>query len=264
LKKEYCCENRGIGCQQVPISPEQPENVELVPKWLNLWLGDISLGFKFAMSASIALALGFCCGGCIYHNYLKNHAAKRRSRSEQELSAEIKKLLQRLGAKTGELVVTLMWDTTDDLDLHLKLPNGLGEISAECTSVAGGTLDIDGNVCLERGTMKPIENIYWPYCTEKSKDINDHPPLGEYTISVKCFERNQRVRNANLTVVLSISGKEEIFHQTMVEGCSEVKICSFRYTGPVHSHNRHSGHGGSSSSRRSHDDHGHHGINRHH
>jgi len=240
------------------------EGAQPIPKWLDIWLEDMSLSFKFAISASMALVLGCCCGCSIYLSYLKHHAPKPRSATEQELMAEIKKLLHRLGAKTGELAVTLMWDTIDDIDLHLKLPNALGEISAECPEVAGGKLDIDGNQCLERANIKPIENIYWPTCDDASKE---HPPSGEYTIWVKCYSRNQHVRDANLTVVLSASGKKDIFHHRMVQGCSEVKICSFKYNGPENHHNDNSHRHSNSSSRRSHDDHGRHAhssSSRHH
>lgn len=147
-----------------------------------------------------------------------------------ELVAEINKLLHRLGAKSGELAVTLMWDTVDDLDLHLELPNGHGEISAERPSVAGGHLDVDGNQCLERATTKPIENIYWaPY----DPTTKDHPPMGEYTIWIKCFHRVQHLRDPNCTVVVTMSGKKEIFNVHFVAGCTEVKVATFRYHGPA-------------------------------
>jgi hypothetical protein len=251
VKKEYCCEQEAIGCQntfpewdegnQNPVNPTvSPEAV--IPLWLNQWLGDMALSFKFVLSASFALGLGCCCGMCTYAHYLKNHAAKQRAQTEQELMAEVKKLLHRVGAKTGEIAVTLMWDTNDDLDLHLRLPNGLGEISAENPSAHGGRLDIDGNHCLERATMKPIENIYWPEIEHTGRGGEHPPPSGTYTISVKCFARMQYTRDAKLTVVARVGDKTEIWHYTMVVGRSEVVIGTFTYNGPD-SHDNHHHHG---------------------
>mmetsp|Transcript_69491 Transcript_69491/g.196206 ORF Transcript_69491/g.196206 Transcript_69491/m.196206 type:complete len:383 (-) Transcript_69491:174-1322(-) len=230
MKTEYCCENEGVACA---VGFGGQENAgrpsEHVPEWLNAWLGDVSLGIKFTVSATIALMIGSCCGAGMYYHYLVTHAPKQRSPTEIELSAEIKKLLKRLGAKTGEIAITLMWDTIDDLDLHLKLPDGHGEISAENKEVCGGKLDVDGNHTLEMANMKPLENISWP---EYDPREQNHPPIGEYAIYAKVCARLQHLRDPNITVALTVSGQQELFHQRITACCCEVKVCSFKYPGP--------------------------------
>jgi len=233
LKKEYCCENEGIGCQYVPgydVAAQQPGQTP--PRWLKLWLGDLSTGLKFMISGVAALLLGACCGAAMYARQMRAELAERRAQTEHELLHELQKALKRVGAKDGEIAVTLMWDTKDDLDLHVQLPEPYGEISAENPEVAGGRLDIDGNHCLEMNTgMKPIENIYWPKVDSTS---NYHPPIGEYSVYVKAYSKhsNSMEQEANLTAVVSVQGKKDIYHLRLLPGKTEMKVGSFQYSGP--------------------------------
>lgn len=114
LKKEYCCENEGIGCQYVPgydVAAQQPGQTP--PRWLKLWLGDLSTGLKFMISGVAALLLGACCGAAMYARQMRAELAERRAQTEHELLHELQKALKRVGAKDGEIAVTLMWDTKD-------------------------------------------------------------------------------------------------------------------------------------------------------
>mmetsp|Transcript_14447 Transcript_14447/g.36500 ORF Transcript_14447/g.36500 Transcript_14447/m.36500 type:complete len:452 (-) Transcript_14447:261-1616(-) len=290
LKREYCCEEERLGCEvpmagemvqgatvpgetvpgptvpgettdptlgeSVPGETEPGETVpglgEPIPLWLDWWLADAALGMKFTISALLALMLGCCCGVCSYYQWLLKYAPTPRSATEAELALEIKKLLKRAGAKTGELAVSLMWDTVDDLDLHLKLPDCKGEISAEHPEAYGGKLDVDGNHILEMASMKPIENITWP---DYHPAQRNHPPIGRYGVYVKVFGRRQHIRDINITVALSVSGHTELFHQRIMPGVSEVMVCNFDYEGPAesprhsHTHSHTSAHAHSGGSR---------------
>lgn len=81
--------------------------------------------------------------------------------------------------KTGDVQVTLRWDTPDDLDLYVQGPQG-GEVSFFTPEVpSGGKLDVDANgACLER-MAAPVENIFWP--------TNGGVP-GDYVVSVELFQ----------------------------------------------------------------------------
>jgi hypothetical protein len=64
--------------------------------------------------------------------------------------------------QTGDIQITLRWNTADDLDLFVRDPAG-DEVSYFNTSVpSGGQLDVDANMgCAER-MASPVENIFWP------------------------------------------------------------------------------------------------------
>mmetsp|Transcript_63496 Transcript_63496/g.182293 ORF Transcript_63496/g.182293 Transcript_63496/m.182293 type:complete len:425 (-) Transcript_63496:444-1718(-) len=238
MKKEYCCEKESVGCDQ-QLQPDfgngfPPRHVNqgaMIPTWLNSWISpDLTLGAKFIVTGFLVAMLGCSCGCWGMNKYFLQVAPQRRDPTELELAAEIRKLQKRVGAKTGEITVTLMWDTKDDLDLHLILPNGLGEINCENPELEGGKLDIDGNHCLERATIKPIENITWPPHDATSRT---NPPSGMYMVWVKVFQRHNRARDANITVVTHVAGQETMYHRRIVDGCHEVLICSFEYKAPA-------------------------------
>ncbi len=64
--------------------------------------------------------------------------------------------------QTGDVQVTLRWNTADDLDLYVRDPFN-DEVSYFNPAIAsGGQLDIDANAgCAER-MAAPVENIFWP------------------------------------------------------------------------------------------------------
>ena len=84
-----------------------------------------------------------------------------------------------LEGQSGKLRINLKWETTDDLDLHLCLPNG-SEIyySQKEQTVDGfkGYLDVDANAGSPY-TTSPQENIYW----------KDGLPEGQYTVKVVLY-----------------------------------------------------------------------------
>lgn len=81
------------------------------------------------------------------------------------------------GGKTGKLEVTLTWNTTDDLDLHVVCPGGTIN-HMEQTSCSGGHLDIDRNAGAT--VSDPVEHVVWA----------QNPPPGEYKVQVKMYKRN--------------------------------------------------------------------------
>ncbi len=64
--------------------------------------------------------------------------------------------------QTGDVQVTLRWDTADDLDLFVRDPFGEEVSYFEPEIASGGQLDVDANSgCTER-MAAPVENIFWP------------------------------------------------------------------------------------------------------
>lgn len=77
----------------------------------------------------------------------------------------------------GDYQITLLWETTDDLDLHVVCPAGQ-EIHYRTRNICGGVLDIDANV--GRLMNPPIENVTF------------HDGLGEGDFRVEVNRFNSR------------------------------------------------------------------------
>lgn len=79
---------------------------------------------------------------------------------------------------TGDVQVTLRWESNADVDLHVTEPDGT-EIwfGSPGPTSTGGRLDVDSNVgCVQEAS---VENVFWP---------TGGAPTGEYTIGVDGYE----------------------------------------------------------------------------
>ena len=92
-------------------------------------------------------------------------------------SAEFNRRLRREGAMTGDIQISLMWDTIDDLDLHCWDPRGEHIYFEHMRSSSGGQLDVDMNVDRPYSN-EPVENIFWP---------EGGAPQGRFQVKVHCF-----------------------------------------------------------------------------
>jgi len=122
--------------------------------------------------------------------------------------------------QTGDVQVTLRWDTADDLDLFVSDPFG-EEVSYFNPSVSsGGLLDVDANAgCAER-MAAPVENIFWP--------TGGGLP-GDYTVTVDLFSYcgDEVPINFELTTLV----KGEVTTQTGTVSADQTSV-SFPFTYP--------------------------------
>ena len=83
--------------------------------------------------------------------------------------------------QTGDVQVTLRWNTSDDLDLIVVDPAGSIIDFGSPTSPSGGQLDVDANGFCQTQSFSPVENIFWPI---------GEAPDGEYlayvTLAIPC------------------------------------------------------------------------------
>jgi hypothetical protein len=79
---------------------------------------------------------------------------------------------------TGDVQVTLRWDTTADLDLGVTDPTGATIYFDNPQSPSGGQLDVDSNGGCEGATSTPVENVFWP---------EGASPDGDYIVTVSYY-----------------------------------------------------------------------------
>lgn len=103
--------------------------------------------------------------------------------------------LRAYGAQTGDVQVSLMWYTADDIDLHVEYSNGRSSEKIGWDyrhGYSGGMLDIDMNAIGPQNNQ-PIENIFWP---------TGSSPRGEFVVGIHFFR--SWTGNRSIPVVLRV------------------------------------------------------------
>ncbi len=136
---------------------------------------DGKVGFyEITLPANVTLATllatyGTTESGAVTVNYAVANAAGAIG-SEASTSVNI------VNVGTGDVQVTLSWNTRADVDLHVVDPSGEEVFYGNDVAASGGTLDLDSNVgCVEEGRA---ENITW----------NSAPPRGTYIVRVDYYD----------------------------------------------------------------------------
>src|SRR5262245_33157730 len=93
---------------------------------------------------------------------------------------DFRQRLEAAGAQTGDVQLSLIWDNTNDLDLHCVDPQGFEIYYSQRRSPSGGVLDVDRNAACNQVVKDPVENIYWPA---------GGAPNGNYRVYVNYFQR---------------------------------------------------------------------------
>jgi hypothetical protein len=121
--------------------------------------------------------------------------------AEQMKVGEIQKRLKEYGAKTGDVQISLSWDTIDDLDLHVLVkPIGSNINWTNRVGFCGGALDIDMNAHPRLLSPRPIENIFW---------APGNAPFAEYVVGVHFFMNWSRAQQVKGTLIIRVDGKTE-------------------------------------------------------
>jgi len=117
-------------------------------------------------------------------------------------SSNMAQRLQQVGAKGGDIQISLFWKNMNDLDLHCIDPKG-EEIcyTNKKSTRTGGELDVDQNAAPPY-TTAPVENIYWP--------AGGAPP-GDYRVSVVHYANHGGADPTAFTVRMVIQGQTNFF-----------------------------------------------------
>ena len=114
-------------------------------------------------------------------------ALERRKAANRALD-ELRARLEREGARSSDVQVSLMWNNYNDLDLHVVCPSGERIHGGNRKSSCSGELDVDANV--RPDSRKPIENVVWP---------EGQAPAGTYQVFVHYYKKHKKRRSKDPT-----------------------------------------------------------------
>lgn len=159
--------------QTVSVQPSIPTGMQKLKTFIKQSTA-IGEGVKLAQYGS-----GNQNGTGKYANFSKNYVN----------STEADKRLTEYNAGTGDIQITLLWNTVDDIDLHVE-HNGDRIWWQRRQSVYGGMLDIDMNA-KGPNNSRPIENVFWQHNTL---------PRGHFVVYVHFFRAWTSLREVPVTV----------------------------------------------------------------
>jgi hypothetical protein len=117
---------------------------------------------------------------------------------------------------TGDVQVTLRWDSVADLDLSVIAPDGEEISFANPVGASGGIFDIDSNYPCEAAITEPLENIYWPTGSGLT---------GTYQVIVRFFSACGGPTTVDFTLTITVDGVTETIEGTVdVDGVYEFEF----------------------------------------
>ncbi len=137
---------------------------------------------------------------------------------------DLKERLEREGAKSSDVQISLLWNNYNDLDLHVVCPSGERIHGGNRESACGGELDVDANVKPE--TKKPVENVVWP---------EGEAPGGTYKAYVHHYKKHKKRRSKDPTkfqVICNAGGEVLEYEGEISNGDPIMLICEFTIEDP--------------------------------
>ena len=142
----------------------------------------------------------------------------------QRAMSELRARLDREGAQSSDVQISLMWNNYNDLDLHVLCPSGERIHGGNKKSACGGELDVDANVRAE--TRKPVENVFW----EDGK-----APAGRYQVYVHYYKKHKKRRSKDPTkfqVIVNEGGDMREYNGELSAGDPIMLVAEFNLPSP--------------------------------
>lgn len=139
--------------------------------------------------------------------------------------SSIETRLKSAGAQTGEIQISISWDTKDDIDLHVSYSPGNGLVDNinwvnKIGHISGGMLDIDMNANANLLVSNPVENVYWPHNSKLS---------GYYVVSVHYFRSWTGATKIPVIIRVKIKEKIQTFNVLAIIHSSPQRVTEFQY-----------------------------------
>jgi len=137
--------------------------------------------------------------------------------------------LQAAGAKTGDVQISLAWNTTDDVDLYVDFAPGNGAHGMDSISyrnrigqMSGGMLDVDMNAG-GRWSNTPVENVFWPPGSS---------PQGMFKVGAHLFSSRTRIPTIPIVIRIKRGQHVETINSSVSMGQGVKVIRTFQHPEP--------------------------------
>lgn len=130
--------------------------------------------------------------------------------------------LERAGAKSGDVQISLIWDNLNDLDLHVFTPRGEVIFFGRRKSRCKGELDVDMNAGAGT-TREPVENVYWG----KGK-----APFGKFKVAVHHYRNHGDPDPTKYEIRIVVDGKTQVVTGQITFGSPRQIVYEFTRNAP--------------------------------
>lgn len=137
--------------------------------------------------------------------------------------------LRAAGAKTGDVQISLAWNTTDDVDLYVDFAPGNGAHGMDSISfrnrigqMSGGMLDVDMNAG-GRWSNTPVENVFWPQGSS---------PQGMFKVGAHLYSSRTRQRTVPIVIRIKRGQHIETIQSSVSMGQGVKVIRTFEHPEP--------------------------------
>eukprot|EP00931_Biecheleriopsis_adriatica_P039622 TRINITY_DN22649_c0_g1_i2.p1 TRINITY_DN22649_c0_g1~~TRINITY_DN22649_c0_g1_i2.p1 ORF type:complete len:436 (+),score=74.29 TRINITY_DN22649_c0_g1_i2:86-1393(+) len=161
---------------------------------------------------------------------------KEADRLRAEREQQLKEVLEAEAPQDGDPRASVLWDTEDDLDLHIQLPDTHGEFNVRHHLTRDGA---DAAAEQKDGAeqayiRRPVESAWFPLYvpTATGKDAVLCPPLGDYKVWLQMSSRRSK-DPCHWACQVVTGGKPEILCGTWNDGDADIiEISSFTFSEP--------------------------------
>lgn len=131
--------------------------------------------------------------------------------------------LSKAGAQTGDVQISIAWNSIDDIDLHVTVATQKGTLdninwTHRIGNFTHGMLDIDMNAHESSLVRNPVENIFWP---------NGSSPTGVFNVYIHYYRSWSGNRNVPVSIRIKNGKNIRVFNVTAVLGRSPQLVMNF-------------------------------------
>lgn len=155
-------------------------------------------------------------------NGVSNNAISQKN-AGTGIGGGIEARLASYGAKTGDVQISIAWNSVDDIDLHVTVVTQMAKFDNinwvhKIGNFTQGMLDIDMNANEANLSHNPVENIFWP---------TGSSPSGIFNVHIHYFRSWSGNRNVPVTIRVKNGDDIRMFNLTAILGRSPQLVTHF-------------------------------------
>jgi len=157
----------------------------------------------------------------VFSTATSNNTGNNNGSSDGVSASVMQGRLAGAGAKTGDVQISIGWNTFDDIDLHVNIMQSTSRRSyvswISRVGLCGGMLDVDMNANPFNSVANPVENIFWGI---------GRAPHGEYVVSLHSFRSYSP--STNVVLMIKVDGKTSTHNIVVKFGHPVTEVMRFK------------------------------------